>query len=84
MTDLFSAAAPRDMEVPKVKENQVVFEKYMTLPEAGRAFNVAPHVVRQATDNGRVEIFAINGSRKILTEQFSRYLEERAKRRSVR
>jgi len=83
MTDLFSSA-PRIVEAPKVKENQVVFEQYMTPPELSRALKIGAHVLKHAMDSGKLEMFAINGRIKLRTEEVLTFLDERAKRRASR
>jgi hypothetical protein len=80
MTDLFSTVSPQ-REAPKPKENQVIFEKYMTPPELSRALKIGAHVLKHAMDSGQLEMFAINGRIKLRTEEVLTFLEARRDKR---
>jgi hypothetical protein len=80
MTDLFSTA-PRIVEAPKVRENQTVFEQYMTPPELSRALKIGAHVLKHAMDSGQLEIFAINGRIKLRTEEVLAFVDARQDKR---
>jgi hypothetical protein len=83
MNDLFSTT-PLQLEAPRPRKSQVIFEQYMTPPELSRALKIGAHVLKHAVDRGRLETFAINGRIKLRTEEVLTFLDERASRRADR
>ena len=80
MTDLFSSVA-RNVQAIKVKENQIVFEQYMTPSELSRALKIGAHVLKHAMDSGQLEMFAINGRIKLRTEEVLAFVDARQDKR---